>query len=55
MVRTGEPVIEDYPVFTMIGRNGHAAVKYGERDNHSIKSLLPDLQADILAAFGIKP
>ena len=54
-VDTGEPIIENYPVFTMIGRNGHVTVKYGERDSHSIKSLLSDLQADILATFGIKP
>ena len=44
-------VTDNREVYTMIGQNGHATVKYGERDAHSMKSLLPDLQADILRSF----
>lgn len=47
-------VTENHEVYTMIGRDGHATVKYGARDDHSMKSLLPDLQADILASFGVR-
>ena len=42
---------ENREVYPMIGQNNHAAVKYGAQDDHSMKSLLPDLQADILASF----
>lgn len=45
---------ENREVYTMIGQNNHAAVKYGAQDDHSMKSLLPDLQADILASFGVR-
>lgn len=45
---------ENRDVYTMIGRDGHATVKYGARDDHSMKSLLPDLKADILASFSAR-
>ena len=45
---------ENRDVYTMIGQNGHATVKYGAQDAHSMKSLLPDLQADILASFAAR-
>ena len=45
---------ENREVYTMIGQNNHATVKYGAQDDHSMKSLLPDLQADILASFGAR-
>ena len=48
---TPTSVTENREVYTMIGQNNHAAVKYGAQDDHSMKSLLPDLQADILASF----
>lgn len=47
-------VTENRDVYTMIGQNGHATVKYGAQDDHSMKSLLPDLQADILASFAAR-
>ena len=49
--RSGTRVTENREVYTMIGRDGHATVKYGAQDDHSMKSLLPDLKADILASF----
>ena len=50
-VDTGTPVIVNRDVYTMIGQNNHATVKYGAQDSHSMDSLLPDLQSDILASF----
>ena len=47
-------VSESREVYTMIGRDGHATVKYGAQDAHSMKSLLPDLQSDILASFATR-
>lgn len=45
---------ENREVYTMIGRDGHAAVKYGAQDAHAMKSLLPDLQTDILESFATR-
>ena len=47
-------ITENREVYTMNGQNGHATVKYGAQDAHSMKSLLPDLQADILASFAAR-
>lgn len=47
-------VTENREVYTMNGQNGHATVKYGAQDAHSMKSLLPDLQSDILASFATR-
>ena len=47
-------VTENREVYTMNGQNGHATVKYGAQDAHSMKSLLPDLQSDILASFAAR-
>ena len=47
-------ITENREVYTMIGQNNHATVKYGAQDDHSMQSLLPDLQADILASFAAR-
>lgn len=47
-------ITENREVYTMNGQNGHATVKYGAQDAHSMKSLLPDLQSDILASFATR-
>ena len=47
-------ITENREVYTMIGQNNHATVKYGAQDDHSMESLLPDLQADILASFAAR-